>query len=140
METLLAGIDMKRSLWRSLQTHDRGEAGQGAGATLDFEALIGRAKRQRTELRNYHADAIAAAFDPLRGDQRKVDGGNPVHAENNMDASEVSGLGAEGPLLAGDGSNPDTPERVGHPENPFGGGLPMANAETDRAANHPSTS
>ena len=58
LEMLLAGIDAKRSLWRSLGTLDIGEL-----SDFDFEELQRRASRQRTRLIPFHTQAARDALD-----------------------------------------------------------------------------
>jgi len=57
LESLLAGIDAKRSLWLSLQTSlPNGVAG------VDFRLLADRAGGQRDRLAPHHREAAALAF------------------------------------------------------------------------------
>jgi len=57
IESLLAGIDAKRSLWLSLQTANRPEL-----RAMDFDALIRRATEQRELLEPHHRMAAKLAF------------------------------------------------------------------------------
>jgi hypothetical protein len=57
LEALTAGIDAKRSLWRSLQA-----AAIPALRDIDFELLIERATEQRERLMPAHQHAAARAF------------------------------------------------------------------------------
>lgn len=57
IESLLAAIDAKRSLWRSLQATDRPEL-----RAFDFEALAQRATEQRKLLEPHHRMAATLAF------------------------------------------------------------------------------
>jgi hypothetical protein len=57
LELLLAGIDAKRSLWRSLGTISAPEL-----AGLDFESLVNRATDQRRRLTPFHEQASGRAF------------------------------------------------------------------------------
>ena len=57
LEMLLAGIDAKRSLWRSLNTAAIGEL-----SDFDFDEMERRASSQRTRLIPFHAQAALAAF------------------------------------------------------------------------------
>jgi hypothetical protein len=58
LEMLLAGIDAKRSLWRSLDTLAMGEL-----ADFDFNELEQRASDQRGRLIPFHAQAARDAFE-----------------------------------------------------------------------------
>jgi hypothetical protein len=66
-ESLIAGIDAKRSLWLSLHTARRREL-----ADFDFEHLAERASEQRARLVPIHRLAAAEA---LRNDEALTDGG-----------------------------------------------------------------
>jgi hypothetical protein len=57
LEILLAGIDAKRSLWRSLDSLAMGEL-----ADFDFNQLEQRASDQRARLIPFHAQAACDAF------------------------------------------------------------------------------
>jgi hypothetical protein len=80
IEGLLAGIDAKRSLWRSLKNSlPAGFAG------ADFEALADQATAQRERLVPFHWGAAAAAFGGDRtaaafGGDRTVDAAAPSAA------------------------------------------------------------
>ena len=56
LEALLAGVDAKRNLWRSLQVIS-------AGTDTDFTVLIERAADQRRRLTELHARAAHDAFE-----------------------------------------------------------------------------
>jgi hypothetical protein len=64
LEALLAGIDAKRCLWRSLRA-----SGVACTVAVDFDALIEQASNQRSRLTPFHHDAAIAAFEPLHNDQ-----------------------------------------------------------------------
>jgi len=57
LEALMAGVDAKRNLWRSMQASAAGER-----SPLDFDELIRRATDQHTRLQGLHADAARTAF------------------------------------------------------------------------------
>ncbi|HEX7094303.1 MAG TPA: hypothetical protein VF183_00370 [Acidimicrobiales bacterium] len=57
IESLIAGIEAKRSLWRSLQFAERPELTE-----FDFRALEERAVRQRDQLAEHHRAAARLAF------------------------------------------------------------------------------
>lgn len=57
LEALMAGIDAKRSLWRSLDACTSGRA-----SSLDVAALVRRATDQRERLQGHHATAARRAF------------------------------------------------------------------------------
>lgn len=59
LEALGQGVEWKRDLWRSLAVVAPTDPSLVA---FDFEALAGRAQRQRDELEPYRVDAIRRAF------------------------------------------------------------------------------
>jgi hypothetical protein len=66
IELLMAGIDAKRSLWRSLEVSRGGDV-----HSVDLGDLVRRAGDQRAMLRELHPEAARAAFvEPLVDEPR----------------------------------------------------------------------